>query len=214
MKLYGRANTRSLRAAWALEEAGVEYEYATVDLFKGEGRSPAFLAINPAGKIPVLVDGDLVLTESFAIVTYVGERFPASGLVPADPAARADCLRWCSFVVTELEQPLWTLVKHRFALPPEHRLPAIEDTARWEFARAKDLFERALGGREFILPGGFSGADIFAAHTLAWAKSARIPLDSQRLEAYMTRLAGRPACARAREREARHLAATGAAPQP
>jgi len=94
MKLYGRTNTRSLRAAWALEEAGAAYEYVTVDLFKGEGRSPAFLAINPAGKIPVLLDGELVLTESLAIVTYIGEKFPASGLVPATLAERAGCLRW------------------------------------------------------------------------------------------------------------------------
>jgi len=202
MKLYGRTNTRSLRAAWALEEAGAAYEYVTVDLFKGEGRSPAFLAINPAGKIPVLLDGELVLTESLAIVTYIGEKFPASGLVPATLAERAGCLRWCSFVVTELEQPLWTIARHRFALPRERRVPAVEDTARWEFVRAKELFEAALGDREFILPGGFSGADILAAHTLGWAKSARIALDSPRLEAYVERLAARPACRRAQEREA------------
>lgn len=202
MKLYGRSNTRSLRAAWALEEAGAEYEYVTVDLFKGEGRSPAFLAINPAGKIPVLVDGGLVLTESVAIVTYVGEKFPAGGLVPEALGDRADYLRWCSFAVTELEQPLWTIAKHRFALPRELRVEAIEKTARWEFARAKELFEGALGGREFILESGFSGADILAAHTLAWARSARIALESPALEAYVERLASRPTCARAREREA------------
>ena len=130
MKLYGCTNSRSLRAAWALEEAGAPYDYAHVDLFKGEGRRPAFLDLNPAGKLPVLVDGDLNLTESVAIVTYIGERYPASKLVPDGTPARADYLRWCSFVITELEQPVWTIARHRFILPKDKRVAGIEDTAR------------------------------------------------------------------------------------
>ena len=82
MKLYGCPNSRSLRAAWALEEAAAEYEYVLVDLFTGAARTPEFLALNPAGKLPVLVDGDLKLTESGAIIAYVSDKFPASGLVP------------------------------------------------------------------------------------------------------------------------------------
>ena len=106
MKLYGCPNTRSMRAAWALEEAGAQYDYVLVDLFKGAVRAPEFRAINPAAKLPVLVDGDLTLTESGAIVDYIGGKYPASGLLPADAAARADCRRWMYFAVTELEQPL------------------------------------------------------------------------------------------------------------
>jgi glutathione S-transferase len=62
MKLYGSRNSRSLRCAWALEEAGATYEYQRVWMMKGEGQSPAFKAVNPAGKIPVLIDGGLTLT--------------------------------------------------------------------------------------------------------------------------------------------------------
>ena len=130
MKLYGCPNSRSLRAAWALEEAAAEYEYVSVDLFKGAARTPEFLALNPAGKVPVLVDGELTLTESGAIIDYVGNRFPVSGLVPRDAAARANCLRWMFFAQTELEQPLWTIAKHRFALPKDKRIAGIENTAR------------------------------------------------------------------------------------
>jgi glutathione S-transferase len=202
MKLYGCPNSRSLRAAWALEEAAAEYEYVPVDLFKGAARTPEFLALNPAGKVPVLVDGELTLTESGAIIDYVGNRFPASGLVPRDAAARANCLRWMFFAQTELEQPLWTIAKHRFALPKDKRVAGTEETARWEFAVAAKLLDGALADREYMCGGMFTGADILLVHTLAWARSAKIPLDSARLTAYMERLLMRPALTRARQREA------------
>ena len=201
MKLYGCPNSRSLRAAWALEEAAAEYEYVLVDLFKGAARTPEFLTLNPAGKLPVLVDGELKLTESAAIINYVGDKFPASGLVPRETAARADCLRWMFFAATELEQPLWTIAKHRFALPKDKRIAGIEDTARWEFAGAAKLLDDALGERAFICGDAFTGADILLVHTLAWARSAKIPLESARLTAYMDLLLTRPALTRARQRE-------------
>jgi glutathione S-transferase len=201
MKLYGCPNSRSLRAVWALEEAAADYEYVPVDLFKGEARTPEFLALNPAGKLPVLVDGGLTLTESAAIVNYVSDRFPASKLVPQSAAARADCLRWMFFATTELEQPLWTIAKHRFALPKARRVGGIENTAQWEFAIAAQQLDTAVGEREFICGNAFTGADILLAHTLAWARSAKITLESPRLTAYMERLLARPALARARRRE-------------
>jgi glutathione S-transferase len=202
MKLYGCPNSRSLRAAWALEEAAADYEYVPVDLFKGAARTPEFLALNPAGKVPVLVDGELTLTESGAIIDYVGNRFPASGLVPRDAAARANCLRWMFFAQTELEQPLWTIAKHRFALPKDKRIAGAEATARWEFALAAKLLDDALADREYMCGEAFTGADILLVHTLAWARSAKIPLESARLTAYMERLLMRPALTRARQREA------------
>ena len=201
MKLYGCPNSRSLRAVWALEEAAADYEYVPVDLFKGEARTPEFLALNPAGKLPVLVDGGLTLTESAAIVNYVSDRFPASKLVPQSAAARADCLRWMFFATTELEQPLWTIAKHRFALPKARRVGAIEPTAQWEFAVAAELVDKGVGEREFICGDAFTGADILLAHTLAWARSAKIAFESPRLIAYMERLLARPALDRACRRE-------------
>ena len=202
MKLYGCPNSRSLRAAWALEETGATYEYVHVELFKGAARTPAFLALNAAGKVPVLVDGGLTLTESAAIIAYAADQFPASGLMPQDATLRADCLRWMFFAATELEQPLWTIAKHRFVLPKDKRVAGIEDTARWEFAGAARLVDDALGGRDYICNGTFTGADILLAHTLAWARSAKIELESARLTAYLERLLARPALAAARRREA------------
>ena len=126
MKLYGYPNSRATRALWALEEAQAEYDYIHIDVKAGAGKDPNYLAINPGGNVPTLVDGDLIITESAAICLYIGEKYPQSGLLsPAGTSERAQCYRWICFTISELEQPLWTIAKHRFVLPEEKRIPAI-----------------------------------------------------------------------------------------
>jgi glutathione S-transferase len=202
--VYGYPNTRSLRVVWALEELGEPYEYVKVDLFKGEGRRPPYLSVNPGGKVPTLVEGGLVLTESGAILTLLGERFAESGLLPGpdQPDARAACHQWSYFALSELEQPLWTIAKHRGVLPKNLRLPGIEGTARWEFAVAAKVLERQVRGREFVAGASFTMADVLIAHTLRWARSAGIDFGHESLEDYANRMLSRPACARAQAREA------------
>src|SRR5262245_37556000 len=119
MKLYEFGPTRSIRVRWTLQELGVDFEYVVVDLTKRDNRRPEFLKINPAGKLPVLVDGDLVLTESAAIAWYLAEKYAGKGLIPRDPARRAQVHQWLLFAVTELEQPLWRINKHVHLYPPE-----------------------------------------------------------------------------------------------
>jgi hypothetical protein len=85
MKLYGFPPTRSIRALWTLRELDVEFEFVNIDLTKGEHRRPEFLAVNPAGKLPVLVDGDFILTESVAIVLYLARSTPRKASSPAGP---------------------------------------------------------------------------------------------------------------------------------
>src|SRR5690606_21356404 len=80
LKLYGSPPTRALRVIWLLNELGLEYERCPVDFMRGEARQAAFLALNPAAKVPVLVDGDIVLTESAAIQLYLAEKHPEAGL--------------------------------------------------------------------------------------------------------------------------------------
>src|SRR6266513_5794972 len=82
MKLYGYRNGRTLRALWALEEVGANYEYVEVDVMQGEGRKPSFLKINPGGKVPVLEDGGTIVTESAAICMHLAEKYTASRLLP------------------------------------------------------------------------------------------------------------------------------------
>ncbi|MDS4028352.1 MAG: glutathione S-transferase family protein [Candidatus Contendobacter sp.] len=202
LTVYGCANTRSSRVLWALEEAGAEYEYVAIDLRAGAGWKPEYLALNPGGKVPTLVDGGLVLTESAAICTYIGDRFPASRLTPpVGSPERAHYDQWCYFALSELEQPLWTLAKHLFALPERRRVPAVLDTARWEFAVAVKILALGLGQREFIVGDHFTAADILMAHTLAWASAFKLPLEHDHLVTYTERLLARPAWARVQKRE-------------
>ena len=201
MKLYGYRNGRTLRAAWALEEAGAQYEYVEIDLMRGEGREPQFLEINPAGKVPVLDDDGTIITESAAICMHVAEKYPQSRLMPpASTLERSQCYKWISYIITELDSPLWTIAKHRFALPRERRVPAVIETAGWEFRTAVKVLAKGLGDREYLVGDCLTVADIIAGHTLSWAKSARLALGNDELERYFERLLAREAVTRARER--------------
>lgn len=203
MKLYGYRNGRTLRALWALEEVGAAYEYQEVDLFKGEARESWFLKLNPAGKVPVLVDGALVVTESAAICLHVADKFPGAALVPpVGSSARADCYKWISFIITELDSALWTIAKHRFVLPKDKRVDAALDTAAWEYGQAAKILAAAVDDRPYLVGDAFTLADILAAHVLLWAKSSRLEFKSAPLEAYLKRLQQRVAFARAQQRAA------------
>lgn len=201
MLLYGLGPSRSTRISWALEEIGVQWQYRKLDVRKGEHRAPAYLEINPAGKVPALVDGDFVLTESMAIVTYLAEKFPESNLIPTGLRQRAEYFRWAAFAISELEQPLWSIGKHKFALPKEYRIAEMKQTALYEFAQAVDLLAQGLQGRPFILGETFSGADILLGHCLRWARGFDVPIESDIVNDYADRMLARPAYSRGREIE-------------
>jgi len=148
MKLYEFAPTRSIRARWTLQELGVEFEAVTVDLPAGEQHSTEFLAINPAAKVPALVDGEVVLTESVAITVYLAEKYPEKGFLPADPCARAQVTRWLLFTATELEQPLWRITRHTRLYPEDKRLPAEIALAREDFTSMARVLDKHMEERE------------------------------------------------------------------
>ncbi|ARU58221.1 glutathione S-transferase [Oleiphilus messinensis] len=208
LTVYGHPNTRSTRITWMLEELGQDYDYKLVNFVKGGSKSAEFLAINPAGKVPVLVDGDLVLSESGAIVTYLGDKFPDRGLVPeVGSAARAHYQQWAFFALCELEQPLWTMAKHKFALPEAQRVPAVRETAVWEFQKALDLLDGHLADHTFIVGQDFSAADILVAHTLAWGMAFKQPITQKNVQRYFAAIGVRPALQAAMNREKQALAA-------
>ena len=193
MKLYEFPPTRSIRVRWTLQELGVPFEAVCVNLMAGEHRRPEFLAVNPAGKVPVLVDGDLVLTESGAIPVYLAEKYPEKGLIPADWSERAQVLRWLFFTTTELEQPLWRAAKHRIIYPEEKRLPGEVMLALQDFAAMAEVMEQHMAGREFVVGSRISVADFVLAHTLDWAQFAQALNGFPALQGYVERMYARPA---------------------
>lgn len=202
IELFGNVATRANRVHWALEELEVPYRFYQIDFARGDHRSPFFLNLNPAGKVPVLREGDLVLTESAAICNYLGEKFPEKNLVPAGGTRlRAHYDQWLFFVLSELEQPLWTTGKHKFAIPKEYRVPDVIPTAHWEFKQAATLLSQGLGGNPFILGEQMTMVDLFIAHTLVWAKKFQFSIELPHLEDYLQRMKQRPALARILKKE-------------
>lgn len=195
MKLYEFPPTRSIRARWTLQELGVDFESIEVNLGKGEHKRPEFLAINPAGKVPVLVDGDTVITESAAIALYLAEKYPEKGLLPADPKARAELNRWILFAVTELEQPLWRIARHTFIYPEAQRLPADAEIARGEFKEMASVLEKHMQGRRFVVGDQVTVADFVLAYTLDWGNENGLLAHCPVLLAYLERMYARPKAA-------------------
>lgn len=193
MKLYGFGPTRSLRALWGLRELGADFEYVPVNLLAQENLRPDFLALNPAGKVPVLVDGDFVLTESAAIVLYLAERFPDSGLLPAGLEERAQVYRWVMFAMTELEQPLWRIAKHSFLLPEDRRLPQDIPLASEDFLAMARVLDRHMEGRTFIVGDRISAADCVTAYLMDWANELHLIDGFPNLRAYLDRMYARAA---------------------
>jgi glutathione S-transferase len=192
MKLYGLGPTRSLRALWALRELDAEFEFMPVNLLAGEHRRPEFLRINPAGKVPVLVDGDVVLTESAAIVMYLAEKYHDKGLLPADLKLRAQVYRWVMFAVTELEQPLWRITRHTVLYPEDKRLPADIALARQDFIAMAAVLDRHMEERLFIVGDRMTIADCVTAYLMDWANEQHLIDDSPQLLAYLERMYARP----------------------
>src|SRR5437868_213854 len=115
IRLYGWPHSTAERVHWALEELGVNYEYVELDRKKGENRTAEYLAINPTGKVPGLVDGGQALFESVAIILHLGETYGRErGLWPAAGAgaARAEALCWTVWGTTELHTYMMQWLYH------------------------------------------------------------------------------------------------------
>jgi glutathione S-transferase len=192
MKLYEFGPTRSIRARWTLQELEVDFEAVTVNLVAGEHRKPDFLRIKPAGKLPVLVDDDLVLTESVAIVLYLGDKYPAKGFMPAGLEERAEVERWLLFTATELEQPLWRMARHTNLYPEAKRLPADIALARDDFTPMAGVLDDRMKGRQFVVGDRATVADFVLAYTLDWANEVQMLAGFPRLKDYMERMYARP----------------------
>ena len=200
--LHGSGQSRSFRALWALEEAAVEYRYQDVKIGSdqpGGTRHPEYLLINCQGKAPTLVDGELILTESAAMLNYIASLAPKKNLMPiSDLKAKAQYDDFCYFVLSDLEQPLWSKGKHKFVLPKEHRIPQMLETVQWEFKRSLAALDYLLGDQPYVLGEQFSCADILLAQTLSWADRFEFELPEKLLK-YRDRMYQRAACVKALE---------------
>ena len=197
MKLYHSHETRSVRPRWLLEEIGARYELVRLDLHADEHRTPEYLEIHPHGVVPALVDGDLVLYESAAIVSYLADAFPDAKLAPPlGTPERGLYYQWMYYSIATLEPPVMDVLEHTMFLPEDERDPARIKSGRENFVEVAAVLDRALSGRSFIL-GDFSAADIMLGLTLIWAAQMEMLGDARALQGYAQRLSERPAFQRA-----------------
>jgi glutathione S-transferase len=189
--VVGNIKSRALRVLWMLEEIGQPYSLQ-VEM----PRSDAVRALNPLGKVPVLIVDDVPLTDSTAILTFLADRHGALTF-PAGTIERARQDGRTNFVLDEMDAVLWTASRHSFVLPEEHRLPEIKTSLKWEFERSVRSFETLLGDGPFLMGETMTIADIIAAHCGGWAVTAKFPLESPVFRDYVERLRARPAFARA-----------------
>ena len=193
--LYGSIASRAHRVVWMLEELGIDYEHVPTGFQDGGTRQPAFLAINPNGRVPALDDDGFRLFESLAINLYLAKKHGGS-LAPLDLREDALATQWSFWVATEVEKPLLLAAANRKLFAPGERQEEEAQTALAKLDRPFKVIDAQLATRPFLLGERFTVADLNVATVLDLAPQAGIPLDAYpRFQAWLQRCLERPAAA-------------------
>lgn len=198
--LWGVGTSRTIRPHWALHELGLDFELRPIQPRTGETHSPEFTALSARQKIPLLQDNGLILTESAAIVTYLSDAYGQNHnrLIPLDPRARAQCLEWCFFVISELDATsLYVMRRHGDLRHIYGEAPLANAAAAEYFQKQMRTVERALQDKPpYILGDRFTVADILLSTCMTWAVRYGVPVSDLAL-GYNKRITDRPAYRRA-----------------
>lgn len=203
LTLYHAPNSRSGAARFLLEELGVPYELHVLNFKKNEQRAPAYLAINPMGKVPAIRHGDALVTEQAAVLMYLADLFPQAGLAPAlDDPLRGPYLRWMVYYGSCFEPAATDLAMKREPAPPMMCPYGDYDTML-------ATVTRQLRAGDYLLGERFSAADVLWGTALTWTTMFKLVPELPEIMAYVERVKSRPAARRAAQADA-ELAATQA----
>ena len=194
LKLHFAPKSRAIRAAWMLEEMGLAYELVTYALGDPQMRSPAFRAIHPMGRVPVLEDGDVRIMESGAILEYLIARHGGSAFGPdPDSPEFPAYLQWMRYAEGMLMPPVNSYMVETFFLPPERQSEVHAKRAKKLLGHMLVAVEAALEDRAY-LAGDFSAADIMTGSAVMSARTIGVDMSAlPNLTAYIDRLSQRPA---------------------
>ena len=192
LRIYGIARTRAFRALWVAKELGLDYEHIPVEIGDAGARTPEFLAINPNGRLPVIVDGGFVLFESLAITLYLAKKHGAGSLYPATLEGEAKTWQWSLWAVTEVDRGvnIWSL--HAVRLPPAERDAARLAEALKVLVAPFKVLDAAVAKQPFLLGDDFTVADLNVAAVISRAIEMDLSA-TPNLKAWLTRCLGRPA---------------------
>ena len=194
LTLHFAPNSRAGRIVWLLEELELPYELNRMDFSPKDLKSDAHRARHPLGRVPVLEDGDVSIYESGAIVEYVLERHKNGGLKPAVDAPEYPAyLQWFHYCEGMVMPPVNTIVVQTVLLPPERRDETALAQAQRLLTKSLEPVDEALAGKEYLI-GDFSAADIMLGHACFMSnRLGCVPQEMAHLQAYVERIAARPA---------------------
>ena len=199
LTLYGISASRAFRCLWMLEELGLDFEHVQTN-FTGDQKQPDYLALNPNGHIPTLVDGDSVLWESLAINLYLAEKHDG-GLQPKTVEGRGQAMQWSLWVMTEIEKSLLEFLFHSVILPEEQRQPAVRENAVKALEAPLRVLDAALKNREHLGGDAFSVTDLNVASVLSWTILSKYDLSSfPEVDRWLAACINRPAAQAAMKR--------------
>ncbi len=200
IKLYGVPQSRAGRCIWMLEELGVPFELVPVS-FAGDNKKPEYLKVNPNGRVPALEDDGLVLFESLAINLHLARKYD-KGLWPKAVDDQSRAIQWSLWAANELEPHVIAYLLNTRMLPEAMRDAAKVKAAQEALPRPLAVLEQSLAGREHVLGGAFSVADLNIASvlTLGWRLGAFDAGAYPNVTAWLERVNARPAAQRASAR--------------
>lgn len=184
---YTNPMSRGRIVHWMLEEIGAPYRTEQLRFDKNEHKTPAFLAINPMGKVPTIVHRGVVVTEAAAICTYLADAFPKAGLAPAfDDPARGTYLRWMFFGAGCVEPAIMDRMLDRATSPPM-------SLGYGSYDATMNALEKAVSPGPFVLGEWFSAVDVYLASQIGWGMGTKTIEARPAFERYSARCTDRPA---------------------
>jgi glutathione S-transferase len=186
--LYTNPMSRGRIVHWMLEEIGAPYRMEILSFDKNEHKAPAFLAINPMGKVPTIVHRGVVVTEAAAICAYLADAFPKAGLAPAlDDPARGTYLRWMFFGAGCVEP---AVIDRMLERPAPSRPMAL---GYGSYADTLNALEKAVSPGPFVLGERFSAVDVYLASQIGWGMGTKALEARPAFQRYSARCTDRPA---------------------
>lgn len=185
LSIHGIPASRAIRPLWAATELGLDFQHVNTPYQGGATRTPGFLALNPNGHIPVVVDarpeGDVVVWESMACALYVARhhgKADGQSITPATPPEDAEALRWSFWAANEAESDALTVLMHRMAMPQDRRRPDLAEAAERRLSVPFRVIEQHLArqrahGKTHLAAERFTVADLCVASVLNWARPAQ-----------------------------------------
>jgi glutathione S-transferase len=191
--LYGSPRSSAGRCIWALEEAGVAFTLKDIDMKNKEHKSESFLKINPMGKVPALVDGDVTLFESMAINYYIADTYKKE-LLGNTPAERGLAMQWSFWASSELQDPIIQVFIQKVFMPDDKRDNNLIETNLKKLPELLAILDSNLAGKKYLTGDQFTIGDINTASVVSICPMIGIDLGAfSNIKGWMGAISDRPA---------------------